>query len=171
MKNLEQFIEENLEKLNQDEPGDLLNEKIKKRIYHIDRRKKYIKLFSGVAIFITVGLSMMIYVQHQQKGETEGIVSEHSLVYDYKNEINYLNALITHKKDSIVTNSSYSVEICKQFLDDYKVLESDYQKLKQELEVTPNRNFILSAMKNNLLWQIELLDRQNHVLNLLVLNN
>lgn len=82
---------------------------------------------------------------------------------------NYDAALMTYahkvdqKKARLETLVSNQPELEETFTKDLSDLQQDFESLKSQLPNNPNRDAIITAMIQNLEWQIELLNQQTRI--------
>jgi hypothetical protein len=83
---------------------------------------------------------------------------------DIKNEMVYYAKIVEIKHDELKKIQKDEPLLYKQFSGDVYKLDSVYQSLKKQLPKNPNREQLLEAMIQNLQLQMELLNRQLHII-------
>jgi hypothetical protein len=83
---------------------------------------------------------------------------------DFKNEMVYYAKIVEIKHDELKKIQKDEPLLYKQFSGDVYKLDSVYQSLKKQLPKNPNREQLLEAMIQNLQLQMELLNRQLHII-------
>jgi len=83
---------------------------------------------------------------------------------DFKDEMVYYAKIVEIKHDELKKIQKDEPLLYKQFSGDVYKLDSVYQSLKKQLPKNPNREQLLEAMIQNLQLQMELLNRQLHII-------
>jgi hypothetical protein len=86
------------------------------------------------------------------------------LLSDQQKEMVYYAKIVDLKHDELKKIKKDEPLLYKQFSGDVYKLDSVYQSLKKELPKNPNREQLLEAMIQNLQLQMELLNRQLHII-------
>jgi hypothetical protein len=86
------------------------------------------------------------------------------LLSDQQKEMVYYAKIVELKHDELKKIKKDEPLLYKQFSEDVYKLDSVYQSLKKELPKNPNREQLLEAMIQNLQLQMELLNRQLHII-------
>ena len=86
------------------------------------------------------------------------------LFREKKQEMVYYAKIVDLKHDELKKIKKDEPLLYKQFSGDVYKLDSVYQSLKKELPKNPNREQLLEAMIQNLQLQMELLNRQLHII-------
>jgi hypothetical protein len=86
------------------------------------------------------------------------------LMSDQQKEMVYYAKIVDLKHDELKKIKKDEPLLYKQFSGDVYKLDSVYQSLKKELPKNPNREQLLEAMIQNLQLQMELLNRQLHII-------
>lgn len=176
---LEQFIRENREHFDSENPDPEIWNKICKEIQPIPSKKSkvfrinMIRWSAAAAIVALAALTIFYFVFDQRKENLAGNnkPSENASI-DIINEINptyakevyHFTQLIELKQSELKQIAKENPELYKEFLDDVNKLDSSYNALKNELPSNPNREQLLEAMIENLRLQTELLNQQLQIL-------
>jgi hypothetical protein len=168
---LEQFIRDNREEFDSEEPRPQLWDKLVKdmpqkkddRVLHLG----FLRFSAAAAIVIM--LAGMFYYMNQQKS-TDGLTknsdptSEEQWLSDvnptYAKEVYHFTQLIELKQQELKQIEREQPELYGQFVKDIHKLDSSYQALRQALPATPDRATLLEAMIQNLRLQADLLNQQ-----------
>jgi hypothetical protein len=89
---------------------------------------------------------------------------DHGIGSDEQKEMVYYAKIVELKHDELKKIKKDEPLLYKQFSEDVHKLDSVYQSLKNELPKNPNREQLLEAMIQNLQLQMELLNRQLHII-------
>lgn len=160
---LEDFIKINRRAFNDGEPSKEVWAKIAKNLQR-KRAKKSTRLITwlgGIAAVLTLSAMALIYIPKfvNADGENPGINSE------IANKETRYRSLIIEKKDSLAIFASTNPDLYKRFTADLFKLDEEYNRLKDELNTTPNRPIILQAMIKNREIQLKLLKQQLLIIN------
>ncbi|HLY69466.1 MAG TPA: hypothetical protein VKR53_07035 [Puia sp.] len=93
-----------------------------------------------------------------------GVDGGFDLKTDEQKEMVYYAKIVELKHDELKKIKKDEPLLYKQFSGDVYKLDSVYQSLKKELPKNPNREQLLEAMIQNLQLQMELLNRQLHII-------
>ena len=93
-----------------------------------------------------------------------GVDAATDLMSDQQKEMVYYAKIVDLKHDELKKIKKDEPLLYKQFSGDVYKLDSVYQSLKKELPKNPNREQLLEAMIQNLQLQMELLNRQLHII-------
>jgi hypothetical protein len=93
-----------------------------------------------------------------------GVDAGTDLMSDQQKEMVYYAKIVDLKHDELKKIKKDEPLLYKQFSGDVHKLDSVYQSLKKELPKNPNREQLLEAMIQNLQLQMELLNRQLHII-------
>ena len=174
-KRLEQFIRENREQFDSEEPRsqlwrklqDELNQNSKDdRVFHLS----FLRWTAAAAVVIMLG-GMFYYMQSKSANNlaTNNSATEQSLTPDqmmneldptYSKQVYHFTQLIELKQSELKQIEREQPELYQQFVKDVNKMDSSYQALKKELPINPNRELLLETMIENLRLQTELLNQQ-----------
>lgn len=160
---LEDFIKINKRAFNNCEPSKEVWAKIAKNLQQ-KRAKRSTRLLTwlgGIAAVFTLSAMALIYIP--KFVNVDG--AKNSVNADVaKNETRY-RSLIIEKKDSLAIFASSNPDLYRRFTADLFKLDEEYNRLKDELNTTPNRPIILQAMIKNREIQLKLLKQQLLIIN------
>lgn len=74
-------------------------------------------------------------------------------------------SLIEDKKDSLQVYAKENPVLYEEFSADLEKLGADYERLKKELENSPNQRVIVNAMVKNLKLQLQVINQQLYIIN------
>ena len=169
---LKQFIDDNREAFDSENPGPVLLKKLKKQLDQGGHSKnifqiKSIRWAAAVAAFIV--LSVVLYYSLQKgndKNETVKTIPGNGVetisTYDpvYAKQIDHYQEMIGLQQTELKRVEKEQPELYHQFAKDINQLDSAYRILKTTLTTNPNREMLLEAMIRNLQFQSDLLNRQ-----------
>ena len=73
--------------------------------------------------------------------------------------------MIASKQEELKVLGKEQPELYQQFINDITQLDSTYNNLKNQLNITPNRDMLLQAMIQNLQLQLNVLNQQLNIIN------
>ncbi|MCX2573862.1 anti-sigma factor [Pedobacter sandarakinus] len=160
---LENFVKENRRGFDFMEPPAGLWDKIEKEL-DSKKQKKPLKLHlwfsAAAAVVIVLGLGWF-YTQTMQQNDLE--LADVNAAYA-KKEVHFAG-LITEKRDSLAIFAAANPELYRKFTADLRKLDEEYERLKNELPVSPNQTFVVKAMVKNREIQLQLLKQQLLIIN------
>lgn len=175
---LEQFIRDNREQFDNDEPRPQVWSELEKQLAPPETKgkvlaMKFLRLGIAAAILVLAGIGVFYLlngtgksdpVAQSQGTKTNPLTYENKLLEEinpgYAKEVYHFTQLIELKQTELKQIEKDNPELYKQFLGDINKLDSSYLLLKNELPVNPNREQLLEAMIQNLRLQTELLNQQ-----------
>ena len=176
-KRLEQFIRDNREQFDTDEPAPQVWKKLEQALSPTEKKQqgkviamKALRWSVAAAILVFAGLG--VYSLVNDKGSTGNVVAENnsaptspdeilnSINPVYAQEVVHFTELIGTKQNELKQIEKENPDLYKQFITDINKLDSSYNALKKDLPVNPNREQLLDAMIQNLRLQTELLNQQ-----------
>lgn len=165
MKNkLEGFVKEHKKQFEVQGPSDQLWGKISAALDEKETPKKSIKLYHWLSVAAMLAISLSIYFNYNQTAKNTNItVADVNLDYG-KKAVRFTNQ-IEEKKDSLGVYAKENPELYSKFTIDLQRLDADYEKLKKELQTTPNRPFVVKAMMKNLEIRNQILSQQLQIIN------
>ena len=175
-KRLEQFIQDNREAFDSEEPRPQLWKKLRaevqesrkdERVFHLS----FLRWTAAAAVLIMLA-GMFYYME--QKRESAGVLANttssnpavttedvlNALDPTYAKQVYHFTQLIELKQIELKQIEKEHPDLYRQFVKDITKLDSSYQALKTELPKNPNRELLLEAMIQNLRLQTELLNQQ-----------
>jgi hypothetical protein len=169
---LEQFIHDNREAFDGDEPNPLLWKKLEKQLPADGNNKRIYRMailrWSAVAATtILVTLAVFYFIGSRRNNDFAGKLSNAqtneiitAINPAYAKEVYHFTQLIELKQSELKKIEREQPELYKEFIGDITTLDSSYNALKGELPQNPNREQLLEAMIDNLRLQTELLNHQ-----------
>lgn len=188
-KGLEQFIRDNRNQFDTDEPGEQVWKKLEEQLTDKNQanQKKPSKsrqaiLFSmlrwsaAAAILILASIGMYSLLNnHPRNGgglvkhETDAPVVNDPIFKKinpgYAREVAQFTKLIELKQNELKEIEKENPNLYRKFVADINKLDSSYNALKKELPENPNREQLLEAMIENLRLQTEILNQQLSIIN------
>lgn len=171
---LEQFIRENREEFDSEEPRPQLWKKLqaemgpRKKNDNV-RHLSFLRWTAVAAIFVMM-LGMFYFMNRQNKQDTIvenkiGIPPGDARLLDqvnpsYAKEVYHFTQLIELKQNELKQIEKEHPELYGQFVKDIHRLDSSYQALRAELPANPDPEALLEAMLQNLRLQADLLNEQ-----------
>jgi hypothetical protein len=169
---LEQFIRDNREEFDGDEPNPQLWKKLENELLSEGSNKKIHRIaimrWSAVAaITVLVTLGAFYFMNNKGQNEVARKLSNtqtndiiKAINPDYAQEVYHFTQLIELKQNELKKIEREQPELYKEFIGDITILDSSYNALKKELPQNPNREQLLEAMIDNLRLQTDLLNHQ-----------
>ena len=173
---LEQFIRDNREQFDSEEPNSEIFSKLQKQLQHPTKNNKItrinlIRLSVAAAIIVVAGLLTFFLITKKetplsvaktQQENTQDAASNMIEEIDpaYAKEVYHFTQIIELKQDELKKISNENPELYREFIYDINQLDSSYNALKKELPENPNREQLLEAMIQNLRLQADLLNQQ-----------
>ncbi len=167
-KKLERFIAENREDFDNEIPGKRIWEQVEKNMSNpksIPLKRKPL-LYWGVAAAILTILVLGIYFTMNKpmnpKPQLSGPVEQTDVQGSAM--VNEFAKLIVMKQQELKQFSTDQPELYRKFTKDILQLDSTYNSLKTQIDVTPNREMLIEAMIQNLQLQLNVLNQQLHII-------
>lgn len=175
---LEQFIRENREQFDNDEPRPQVWSQLEKQLAPPEQKgkviaMKFLRLGIAAAVLVLAGVGVFYLLSGPGKSDpvvlrqgdkTSPVTNENKMLEEinpgYAKEVYHFTQLIELKQTELKQIEKDNPELYKQFTVDINKLDSSYFALKKELPVNPNREQLLEAMIQNLRLQTELLNQQ-----------
>ena len=176
---LEQFIRDNREQFDNDEPRPQVWAELEKQLAPPEQKgkvlaMKFLRLGIAAAVLVLAGIGAFyllnsntgkgVPVAQGQDNKTSPVTTENKMLEEinptFAKEVYHFTQLIELKQSELKQIEKDNPELYKQFLGDMNKLDSSYNTLKNELPVNPNREQLLEAMIQNLRLQTELLNQQ-----------
>src|SRR5215213_5977580 len=172
-KKLEQFIRDNREDFDSEEPRPQLWKNLNAELQAEKKNDKQVHLSFlrwTAAAAIIVMLVGMFYYMNQQKANNNftntntAVPADDALLNEvnptYAKEVYHFTQLIELKQNELKQVSKEHPELYSQFVTDVHRLDSSYQALRAELPANPDPETLLEAMLQNLRLQADLLNQQ-----------
>ncbi|THU39919.1 hypothetical protein FAM09_08475 [Niastella caeni] len=190
-KGLEQFIRDNRNQFDSDEPGEQVWKKLEQELTDKNqtdekqiaknRQPILFTLFrwsAAAAILILAGIGIYSLLNDrsirdkdvvQQPKSADTPVLNDPLLKEinptYAREVVQFTQLIELKQNELKGIEKENPNLYKQFVADINKLDSSYNALQKELPENPNREQLLEAMIENLRLQTEILNQQLSIIN------
>jgi hypothetical protein len=190
-KGLEQFIRDNRDQFDTDEPGEQVWKKLGKELTDKNqplpqptaksRKLLVLTLFrwsAAAAIIILAGIGIYSLLngrsttgngtaQNKTSGDTPALNDPilKAINPGYAREVYQFTQLIELKQNELKEIEKENPLLYKKFVADINKLDSSYNALKKELPENPNREQLLEAMIENLRLQTEILNQQLSIIN------
>jgi hypothetical protein len=157
-KKLEEFVKGHKKEFDLNSPSDELWGKIANKLDE-QKVKKPLKLqvWIGIAASLILMMSITFLFTYHSKSQ-EVSIADVNPTYA-KKEIRFAS-MIEEKKDSLEVYAKENPALYKKFSADIEKLDADYDRLKLELQKSPNPRLIVKAMVRNLELQLEVIDQQ-----------
>ena len=170
---LEQFIRDNREDFDSEEPRPQLWRKLQSdlqtgRKTDNVRHLSFLRWTAVAAIFVMM-LGMFFYMNRQSAQNdvaqvTPPAVADDKLLNEvnpaYAKEVYHFTQLIELKQNELKQIEKEHPELYSQFVKDIHKLDSSYQALRAEIPANPDPEALLEAMLQNLRLQADLLNEQ-----------
>lgn len=190
-KSLEQFIRDNRDQFDADEPGEMVWKNLEQQLNDKNQgnqkqtsKARQVILFTIVrwsaaaAILILAGIGIYSLlnnrpanggnlVQHPSSSDTPAVNDPilKEINPGYAREVVQFTKLIEGKQNELKQIEKENPNLYKKFVADINKLDSSYKALKKELPENPNREQLLEAMIENLRLQTEILNQQLSIIN------
>lgn len=190
-KGLEQFIRDNRDQFDTDEPGEQIWKKLEEQLTdksQVNQKQSsknqkailftLVRWSAAACILILAGIGIYsllnkrpVYnpgvVQNPSSADTpamnDPILKE--INPGYAREVYQFTKLIELKQNELKEIEKENPNLYKKFVADINKLDSSYMALKKELPENPNREQLLEAMIENLRLQTEILNQQLSIIN------
>jgi hypothetical protein len=189
---LEQFIQDNRDQFDNDEPGEQVWKKLEQQLaaenQNVKKQEpkgskvimlKMLRWSAAAAILVLAGLG--VYSLFNNRTTPAHETAQHKVINDtpaadndpilkeinptYAKEVYHFTQLIELKQNELKEIEKEHPNLYKKFVSDIDKLDSSYNALKRELPVNPNREQLLEAMIENLRLQTEILNQQLSIIN------
>jgi hypothetical protein len=189
-KGLEQFMRDNRDQFDTDEPSEQVWKKLEQQLTARDNSEqkqssqgriigmlKILRWGAAAAILILAGIGIYSLLNNRP---TNGAVADTQPAKDtqtvndrllkeinpgYAKEVVQFTQLIELKQNELKEIEKENPSLYKMFMADINKLDSSYNALKKELPENPNREQLLEAMIENLRLQTEILNQQLSIIN------
>ncbi|TDQ09643.1 hypothetical protein [Pedobacter metabolipauper] len=142
--------------------GGFSSDKLWTRIeQQLDQEK--IKKPSRVPYWLGIAASLIVmmaitFIYTYRSPEAENTIADVNPGFARK-EMRFAS-LIEEKKDSLEVYAKDNPDLYKQFSSDLGKLGEDYERLKKELQNSPNQRLVVKAMSKNLELQLQVINQQ-----------
>lgn len=162
MKNIEDYVRKNKADFDVEMPSDKLWGRIEAGLNQQkakSKRKFPFWLNMAAAILLVGGVA---YLFRFYSGNSRVELRTANSGYE-KKELKFAS-LIEEKKDSLLIYAKDNPDLYKKFNEDLNELDKDYERLKKELQHSPDRRFVVKAMAQNLETQLQIVSQQLSVI-------
>ncbi|MBC7851389.1 MAG: hypothetical protein H7Y31_16720 [Chitinophagaceae bacterium] len=179
---LDDFIRNNRDEFDNDEPSAELWNKIDQRLGAGGRKSRLVSMnrtrwMAAASVIVLIGFATYFMI-NKTSTKADPVVAILPAVNDsiadkkllneinpaYAKEVYHFTQLIEIKQDELKQIAKEDPELYKEFVKDIDQLDSSYNLLKRELPANPNREQLLEAMIRNLQVQMDLLNQQLQVI-------
>jgi len=165
MKNqgIETYIKEHKKEFDLKEPSDQLWNRIDAALTKEKKKQPFRMTFwFGIAASLMV-LMAFVFIYSNRKQDKDLNIADINPVYAQKER--RFASLIEEKKDSLQVYAKKNPELYAHFSADLNKLGSDYERLKKELQNSPNQKVVVKAMVKNLELQLQVINQQLSIIN------
>jgi len=162
-RSIEEYIKENKKEFDFKTPSDQLWARIdaglnKEKV----KKKSKMPFWFGIAASLMLIMTVtFIYTYRNRAQELE--IADISPVYG-KKEMKFAS-LIEERKDSLQVYAKKNPVLYARFSADLNQLDGDYEKMKKELQHSPNQEAVVRAMVKNLELQLQVINQQLSIIN------
>ena len=190
-KGLEQFIRDNRDQFDSDEPSERIWKKLEQDLTDEQQNKQQqkskgqktivltiLRWSAAAAILILAGIGIFSLLNNRSSNggivkkqpaaiETPGVNDQllKEINPGYAKEVTQFTQLIEMKQNELKEIEKENPNLYKKFVTGIDKLDSSYNALKKELPQNPNREQLLEAMIENLRLQTEILNQQLSIIN------
>lgn len=162
-KGFEAYIKENKKEFDLKMPSDQLWSRIDAALAKEKTKKTSRAIFwLGVAASLMV-LMAFVFIYSNRKYDKDLNIADINPVYAQKEQ--RFASLIEEKKDSLQVYAKKNPVLYAHFSADLNKLGSDYERLKKELQNSPNQKVVVKAMVKNLELQLQVINQQLSIIN------
>lgn len=158
---LKEFINNHREEFEEEFPPNLWG-KINARIPKEKRKSiwlnsKILRIAAGVLICLSVGFWFGKYYRNDNSlAQQDKMLSTQPALVTY-------TETVLEKRENLKSLIKSNPELQKAFVGDLEELQQNFEYLKSQLTKNPNHEQLIDAMKQNLEWQIDLLNKQTEI--------
>lgn len=163
---VEKFIRENRADFDCQTPSADLWSKIEDKLPEPKQAKFYHRSFLSVfrmaaSVVLLIGIGYLIGQYWRPITQQSDIAR---LSPKYAKEVTEYTSFISAKREELQKLTTENPELFKEFKTELENLETEYQSLKNSLPKNPNQEELLTAMIQNLQWQLEILNQQVEII-------
>ncbi len=125
----------------------------------------------AVAIVISAGLTIYLMLNNKKTNDTviaaiknDSASDINSIAPEYAPEVNEFAKLVALKQEELKALAPEQPELYRKFITDINQLDSSYKFLKNQLDISPNREMLIEAMIQNLQLQLNVLNQQLNII-------
>jgi septal ring factor EnvC (AmiA/AmiB activator) len=167
---LKDFIHNNRQEFESENPPagiwDDIEKKVARKAAPVFYMKPVFRWNIAAAVLLVVVSSIYYFASVDQVGDVQGINKEASVLQesDYNRQMRQFMKVIDIKQEELKQIAVEQPELYQKFTAAIDQLDSSYNKLKNQLAVTPNREMLLEAMVENLELQLKILNQQLRII-------
>ena len=170
--NIENFIEDNRAKFDDDVPSGKVWEniesafKVKKKVRPV--QMPLFKWNMAAAAILIIGCIIYFQINKKNVEDDKTVKTEtdiNTLAPEHAPEMNEFAKLINMKQEELKTLSKEQPQLYQKFTTDITQLDSSYKSLKNQLSSSPNTELLIEAMIQNLQLQLNVLNQQLNIIN------
>ena len=129
----------------------------------------YFKWSVAVAVLLLMGLGIYFFSSKNKPVETivENITAPdiNGLAFEEAPQVNTFVKMIAVKQEELKMIAKEQPQLYEKFTNDIIELDSSYNVLKKQLNISPNREMLIEAMIQNLQLQLSVLNQQLNIIN------
>ncbi|MCP9770889.1 hypothetical protein EGI22_23540 [Lacihabitans sp. LS3-19] len=158
---LKEFINSHREEFEEDFPDDLWK-KIDAKLPNVAKKSiwlnsKIIRFAAGIIICLSIGFWFGKYYRNDSSlAQQDKMLSTQPALVTY-------TETVLEKRETLNSLIISNPELQKAFVGDLEDLQKNFEFLKSQLTKNPNHEQLIEAMKQNLEWQIDLLNKQTEI--------
>lgn len=162
-KSLEEYIKAHKKDFDVNGPSDQLWGRIDTALNKEKIKKPFrMQLWLGIAASLVVIMTLIfISISHNSNKQLE--IADINPGYA-KKELRFAS-LIEEKRDSLDVYATKNPVLYARFTSDLNKLGQDYERLKKELQCSPNQKLVVKAMVKNLELQLQVISQQLSIIN------
>ena len=174
---LEKFIGDNRHEFDDAVPSGKVWENIAAGFGEEKKQKRSLlmplyKWSIAAAIIISAGLTTYLMLKNNTTTDpvTAAVKNDSSsdinaIAPEYAPEVNEFAKLVALKQEELKALAPEQPELYRKFSTDINQLDSSYKSLKNQLNISPNREMLIEAMIQNLQLQLNVLNQQLNIIN------
>jgi hypothetical protein len=158
---LEDLIKDNKKEFEQNLPDGIwesIDQKVNKKPFFFNKNLTIFKVAAGIILCLSLGF---LVGKYNKSASSSFVGNEYSPAVSLS-LVNY-SQTVKQKRENLQYLKEKMPELHSAFATDLAKLEENFVKLKSELPQNPNRDQLIDAMIQNLLWQIDLLNKQTEI--------
>lgn len=163
-RSIEEYIKENKREFDFKTPSDQLWARIDAGLDKEKVKKKLrMPFWFGIAASLMLIMTITFIYTSRKGGNQDLEIADINPAYG-KKEMKFAS-LIEEKKDSLQVYAKKNPVLYAKFNADLRELDGEYEKLKKELQNSPNQNVVVKAMVKNLELQLQVINQQLSIIN------
>ncbi len=173
---VEKFIGDNRNEFDDAVPSGKVWENIAAGFAEKQKKKTLLTPFYkwsiAAALLITAGITIFLMLNNKKPGTDIATATKNDSATDiniatpeFAPELNEFAKLVVLKQEELKALAPEQPELYHKFATDINQLDSSYKSLKNQLNVSPNREMLIEAMIQNLQLQLNVLNQQLNIIN------